>query len=137
MQAAVLRIKLRHLDEVIAHKRKLADIYFNNLPEWLIKPSVSPLEFDVFHIYGIRSEKRDHLKKTLLEFGVGSEIHYPIAPHHQEALSGYFTGNYPVSDTFHSTELSLPISLGHTEGQIESVCKILSSKEFEQSFFTK
>lgn len=137
MQAAVLRIKLRHLNEAITYKRKLANIYFNNLPEWLIKPSISPLEFDVFHIYGVRSENRDHLKKTLLEFGVGSEIHYPIPPHRQEGLSGYFAGSYPVSDELHSTELSLPISLGHTESQIKSVCKILSSKEFEQIFFSQ
>lgn len=126
MQAALLRVKLRHLDEMTAHKRKLARIYFDNLPDWLAKPPEAPDEFDVFHIYGIRHAQRDALREHLLRLGVKTEIHYPIAPHRQQAMAGILAGDYPIADQLHATELSLPISVGNTEDEIHRVCDAVS-----------
>ena len=126
MQAALLRVKLRYLDDMTAHKRALADIYFAELPEWVNKPVRRADEFDVFHIYGIRHPQRDDLRQHLLENGVKTEIHYPIPPHRQEAMQGILSGDYPIADEQHATELSLPISIGHTPQDVRAVCEAIA-----------
>jgi len=126
IQAAMLRVKLRHLNEMTQHKRALADIYFSELPDFITKPARRDDEFDVFHIYGIRHPQRDVLRQYLLEQGVKTEIHYPLSPHRQEAMKGILTGDYPISDELHRTELSLPISVGHSADHIYQVCKIIN-----------
>jgi len=127
LQAALLRVKLEHLDAMTAHKRALADVYSENLPAWVQKPSQRSDEFDVFHIYGIRHSKRDALRQHLLEQGVKTEVHYPIPPHQQEAMRGVLGGHYPISEELHATELSLPISNGHTADDIRRVCEIFAN----------
>ncbi|MFJ3056116.1 DegT/DnrJ/EryC1/StrS family aminotransferase [Herbaspirillum sp. NPDC087042] len=126
LQAAMLRVKLRHLDDMTVHKRALADIYFSELPDFITRPVRREDEFDVFHIYGIRHPQRDALRDFLLEHGVKTEIHYPLSPHRQEAMKGILSGEYPISDELHRTELSLPISVGHTADQIHQVCTIIN-----------
>lgn len=130
LQAAMLRVKLRHLDAMTAHKRALADIYFAQLPDWIAKPVRRRDEFDVFHIFGIRYTDRESLRLHLWEHGIKTEVHYPIPPHRQTAMLELLTGPYPVADELHATELSLPISIGHTPDQIEMVCGAV--KKFEK-----
>ena len=125
LQAAFLRIKLRHLHQITTHKRALADIYFQNLPDWLIKPKKVTEEFDVFHIFGVRHFARDELRTWLLEKNIKTEVHYPIPPHKQKAMQGIISGKFPLADLLHSTEISLPISFGHTEEQILQVCEVI------------
>ena len=132
LQAAMLRVKLRHLNLMNNKKRELAEIYFKKLPEWLIKPVRRDDEFDVFHIYGVRHSKRDALRQHLLERGIKTEVHYPIPPHRQEAMHGILHGNYPISDELHATELSLPISSGHTTSDIEQVAEVIRSFPFDK-----
>lgn len=112
MQAAMLRVKLRHLDAMIRHKRALAEIYFANLPAWLTLPLRRDDEYDVFHIFGVRCQRRDELRRWLLERGIATEVHYPTPPHRQKALTGIVSGHYPIADELHATEISLPISIG-------------------------
>jgi len=123
LQAALLRVKLKHLDAMTAHKRALADIYDAHLPAWVAKPLRRDDEYDVFHIYGIRVERRDALRQHLLDHGVKTEVHYPIAPHRQESMRGILEGHYPVADAVHATQLSLPISVGHTREEVLTVCE--------------
>jgi dTDP-4-amino-4,6-dideoxygalactose transaminase len=125
IQAALLRIKLRHLDKMTAHKRALAQVYFAHLPGWIEKPVHRDDEFDVFHIFGVRHARRDHLKEHLLNCGIKTEIHYPIPPHRQEAIRNIIKGHFPVADELHATELSLPISNGHTIEDIHAVCSAI------------
>lgn len=125
LQAALLRVKLRHLDLINAHKRALADIYHSRLPPWVVKPERREDEFDVFHIYAIRHTRRDELRRYLLDHGVKTEVHYPIPPHRQEAMKCILSGDFPISEELHATELSLPISTGHTREEISRVCEIL------------
>ena len=127
IQAAMLRVKLRHLDAITAHKRELAEIYFSELPDWIAKPRRLSDEYDVFHIFGIRHPQRDALRQYLLQQGVKTEIHYPIPPHQQQAMQGILTGDYPIADELHATELSLPISVGHAREDVQSVCRIIRS----------
>jgi dTDP-4-amino-4,6-dideoxygalactose transaminase len=125
MQAALLRVKLRYLDEMTQHKRALADIYFENLPDWLKLPRRRDDEYDVFHIFGVRYDRRDELRILLLEQGVKTEIHYPIPPHRQNAMKGIFNGSFPIAEEQHATELSLPISVGHTDTEVRTICELL------------
>ena len=125
IQAAILRVKLKYLNEMTLHKRALADVYFKNLPNWLILPYRRHDEYDVFHIFGVRYAARDALRQYLIDNGVKTEIHYPVPPHKQEAMQGILVGNYPIADEQHGTEISLPISFGHDSEQIRKVCEIM------------
>lgn len=125
MQAALLRVKLHYLDAMIVHKRKLAQVYFDSLPAWLHLPRRREDEFDVFHIFGVRHDSRDKLRAWLLENGVKTEVHYPIPPHRQKAMQGVLSGQYLVAEELHDTELSLPISFGHTLEEMEKVCEVI------------
>lgn len=125
LQAAMLRVKLRHLASMTSHKRSLAEVYFAELPSWVGQPVRRDEEFDVFHIFGIRHSRRDELRSWLLENGVKTEIHYPIPPHRQEAMQSILHGDYPIADELHRTELSLPISIGHSPDDVRHVCNTI------------
>lgn len=127
LQAALLRVKLTHLHAMTAHKRALADLYNSNLPAWVHKPVQNADEFDVFHIYGIRHPQRDALRQYLLDSGIKTEVHYPIAPNRQEAMRGVLSGSYPIAEEQHATELSLPISNGTTAADVHQICKVFAS----------
>jgi len=127
MQAGFLSIKLKHLDEINAHKRKLAQIYFDNLKDDFIKPVVEDNVFDVFHIFNVRHPKRDALKEYLLKNEIKTEIHYPVPPHKQKAMAGVILEkDFPISEEIHSTTLSLPISFYHSENEIYKVVEVMN-----------
>jgi dTDP-4-amino-4,6-dideoxygalactose transaminase len=127
IQAAFLKIKLKRLDEIITHKRKLASVYNQYLNDNFIKPQINDKYYDTYHIYNIRHSQRDDLKKYLLDNGVKTEVHYPVPPHKQKALEGLFSGqDYPISSEIHNTTLSLPISFFHTEGDIRQVIELMN-----------
>lgn len=127
IQAAFLNVKLKHLDEINNHKRNLATIYQRNLKDDFVKPQVHPDYYDIFHIYNIRHPKRDELKAYLLSKGIGTEIHYPVAPNKQKAMSGILDKfDCPIADQIHLTTLSLPISFYHTESDITRVIEVMN-----------
>jgi len=128
LQAAFLLEKLPHLNTINAHKNKLAAIYFEQLhgTDFVLPLPADPGDTHVFHLFNIRHKKRDALKQYLFENGVMSDIHYPIPPHHQKALSSFaFKASYPISEEIHATTLSLPLSFCHTEQDIKTVCSHL------------
>ena len=133
IQAAMLRVKLKHMSAMTEHKRALAQIYFDNLPAWLNLPLRCDDEYDVFHIFGVRSNRRDELRTLLSKAGVKTEIHYPIPPHRQKAMQGILKGGFPVAETLHLTELSLPISVGTTGEDVRFVCEVLAALNAEFS----
>lgn len=126
MQAALLRVKLRYLDEMTQHKRNLANIYFENLPHWLKLPRRRDDEFDVFHIFGIRHSQRDALRAWLLKSEIKTEVHYPIPPHRQKAMAGILAGGYPIAEELHLTELSLPISIGTDAEDVREIVDVIT-----------
>jgi len=127
VQAAFLRIKLKHLDEINAHKRKLAALYLQGIKEDFIKPVVHPDYFDVYHIFNIRHEERDRLKEYLLKNEIKTEIHYPVSPNRQVAMKGIIDHvSCPISEEIHRTTLSLPISFYHKEQDILRVIEVLN-----------
>lgn len=127
MQAAFLSVKLKALDKINGHKRRLAAMYLSGLKSDFILPVVEEDYFDVYHIFNIRHEKRDELKAFLLENGIKTDIHYPVAPQNQLAMKGVWDEYaLPIADEIHRTTLSLPISYFHTEKDIQQVIDTLN-----------
>ena len=127
IQAGFLSYKLEILDEITQHKRDLAEVYFENLSDKVIKPIVEDEYIDVYHIFNIRHKNRDELQEYLLKNGVQTQIHYPVAPHEQKGYKDILKGAYPISEEIHATTLSLPISYFHTKEDIVKVCNVIQS----------
>jgi dTDP-4-amino-4,6-dideoxygalactose transaminase len=127
MQAAFLRIKLKHLDDINTHKRNLAGIYLKNINQKYILPLIDSNYYDVYHIFNIRHQKRNELKEYLLKNEIKSEIHYPVPPHQQKAFLSMHNLSFPLSEEIHKTTLSLPISYFHSESDIFSIVEVLNS----------
>ena len=128
IQAPFLSIKLKALDEINEHKRKLAGLYLQHLKSDFIKPVVHPDYFDVYHIFNIRHPKRDELKAFLLKNDIKTEIHYPVAPNKQLAMKGILDSQMtPIAEEIHATTLSLPISYYHTEQDVLKVIELMNS----------
>ena len=126
LQAAFLNIKLKYLNKINNHKIKLASLYHENLKNNFIKPIKQKNIHDVFHIYNIRHDKRDKLKKYLGNHNIQTDIHYRTPPHKQKCFEKDFKKKYPISENIHNTTLSLPISFSHSEKDILKVIKRLN-----------
>ena len=127
IQAGFLNIKLKYLDTINSHKRKLAEAYFQLLSDNVIKPVRNPKSYDIYHIFNIRHKKRDDLKAYLLECGIKTDIHYPVSPARQQAMKGQLrTYDFPIADEIHATTLSLPISYFHTIEDVEKVASAIN-----------
>ncbi len=127
-QAMFLSIKLKYLEDINRHKRRLAKLYNEGISEDFIKPVIDPEYHDVYHIYSVRHPKRDQLRRYLLDNDVKTEIHYPLPPNKQKAMKGILDRfDTPIAEEIHNTTLSLPISYSHTEDQIEKVIDLLNS----------
>ncbi|MBE0670982.1 MAG: DegT/DnrJ/EryC1/StrS family aminotransferase [Anaerolineales bacterium] len=113
MQAAFLRVKLKHLDEWNMRRTKIASTYLDSLGQLtdLILPSVLDSTEPSWHIFPVRHSRRDDLQKYLKNKGVDTLIHYPVPPH----LSGAYAdlnmpkGTFPIAEKIASSELSLPM----------------------------
>lgn len=128
IHAAVLDVKLRHLDEDNKHRQKIAKYYYDNINNPLIK---LPMRLDddnnVYHIYPVLCERRDELQQYLMDNGVQTLIHYPIPPHKQECYKEWNGFSLPITEQIHNKELSLPISPVMSLEDAEQVVKILNS----------
>jgi len=112
IQAAVLRVKLKHLDDWTDRRRTIADLYTKGLENsGLILPDVPDWADPVWHLYVVRSTERDALQQRLGAAGVGTLIHYPIPPHMQQAYAGLgMTADvFPLARQMANEVLSLPI----------------------------
>ncbi|MCB0415209.1 MAG: DegT/DnrJ/EryC1/StrS family aminotransferase [Bdellovibrionales bacterium] len=121
IQAAFLSIKLKYLDKINSHKRELAKVYYQNLTGLAKLPHIDEKFYDTYHIFNICTDRRDSLRAYLMEYGIMTEVHYPIPPHQQKAYQHLWNSNFPISTKIHETTLSLPISFFHTTEQIHEV----------------
>ncbi|MEO8126596.1 MAG: DegT/DnrJ/EryC1/StrS family aminotransferase [Bryobacteraceae bacterium] len=127
LQAAILQVKLAHLDGWTEGRRKNADTYRELLKSAPVVPPV-PAEYQTRHIYNqfvIRCPRRDELQAYLREHGVGSEVYYPLPLHLQNCFSslGYKAGDFPVSERLSRETLALPIHSELSHHDIEYVCE--------------
>lgn len=128
IQAVILRIKLRHLDEDNSARIKMAEKYYEGLDGSIVTmPRHSLNGENVYHIFPVFSDRRDALQSHLLKQGVETLIHYPIPPHKQDCYPELHNLSLPVTEKIHSTELSLPMSPVMNIEEIERVVEAVSS----------
>lgn len=134
IQAAVLDVKLKYLDEDNQHRKDVARYYYDNISNPLVKlPERLPDEQNVYHLFPVlvADGKRDALQKYLADNGVGTVIHYPIPPHKQECYRGaeWNKQSYPLTLTeqIASEELSLPIGPAITTEEIKEVTRLINT----------
>ncbi len=124
MQAAFLLAKLGHLDRMNEERRRIAKLYSEGIhnPK-VITPIVKDECVPVWHIYGVRCDKRDALEKHLNDKGIGTNKHYPIPMHLQGCYSDLNIpqGALPIAEEISATELSLPMYYGMTDEEIQYV----------------
>lgn len=126
LQAAILRAKLKHLDNFNELRRKNASVY-TALLSGIVKTPREVSSKHVYHLYVIRSEKRNELIEHLKALGIGTVIHYPIPIHLQEAFYylGYKKGDFPNSERFAEEIVSLPMFPELKENQIIEVAEAI------------
>ncbi len=129
LQAGLLRVKLAHLQELTQEREELANIYLSNIHnDKIILPRIRANCSHVWHQFVIQCKKRDELIQYLEERGIGTIIHYPIPPHLSEAYEylGCKKGDYPITESYADTILSLPMYNGMTAEEIEKVIQALN-----------
>lgn len=129
LQAGFLSIKLKHLNKWSKQRNHIASLYNQMLHGIgdVVTPVLSNGATSVYHLYVIRTNKRDELQQYLNTHEVGTLIHYPLPPHLQEAYQelGYQKGDFPLAETIADTCLSLPLFPGLTDEQVEQVCNTI------------
>ena len=114
IQAAMLDVKLKYLDQETQHRRIIANLYLDGIKNPLIQLPLKEVnaetyEQHVWHLFVIRSNQREALQQYLLNHGVQTLIHYPIPPHKQQAYKEWNNLSYPISEQIHTEVLSLPM----------------------------
>ena len=128
IQAAMLRVKLRHLDTEISNRRRVGEQYLGRVVNPVVQlPEVGARESHVWHLFVIRSEARDDLHQFLAESGIQTLIHYPIPAHQQKAFSIWKKNVYPLTESIHKEVLSLPMSPSLSETQVNLVAEAVNS----------
>ena len=132
LQAAVLRVKLAHLDDWNARRTALAQVYLDGLRDTgLVLPHVPDWAQPAWHLFVVRHRQRDDLQRALTEAGIGSLIHYPIPPHKQQAYAeaGYPADAFPVANRLAEEVLSLPMGPQMGVGEVDTVVAALIRAE--------
>lgn len=126
VQAGFLSIKLKHLDKWNNERKHIAERYSVQLKNTgdIVLPFVAAGSTSVFHLYVIRTDKRDKLQEHLNANGIGTLIHYPVPPHLQKAYAylSYKKGDFPVAEKIAETCISIPMYPGLTDSEIDYVC---------------
>lgn len=128
IQAAMLRVKLRYLDQEIEKRREIANYYLENVKnENIILPTLTCRDNHVWHLFVIRTNKRAELQKYLQDNAIQTLIHYPIPPHKQNAYQEWNNESYPISEQIHNEVLSLPISGVQSLEDTKKIVEILNA----------
>ncbi len=128
IQAAVLDVKLKYLEEENAMRRKIALRYISEIKNpALLLPDKNYYSKSVFHIFPLLCDKRDDLQQYLLANGVETMIHYPIPPHMQNCYSGEFDNlQLPITEKIHRQELSIPLNPTLSEKEVDNIINLLN-----------
>jgi dTDP-4-amino-4,6-dideoxygalactose transaminase len=125
MQAAMLGVKLRHLDNEINARQTVAQAYLQGINNPLIElPVVEDINAHVWHLFVIKATQREKLVKYLADNGVQTLVHYPIPPHQQDAYQEWEGESFPISEHIHKQVLSLPIGPTLSMADVEKVIAV-------------
>ncbi|MDF2690488.1 MAG: fdtB [Gammaproteobacteria bacterium] len=127
LQAAVLRVKLRYLDQDNQKRRLAAEAYLSEIKhESIVLPQVNDPKSHVWHLFVIRTQNREKLQKYLSGKAIQTLIHYPIPAHKQKAYKEWNELSFPITETIHEQVLSLPISPIMSRHEIEIVTQAIN-----------
>ncbi|MCR4584047.1 MAG: DegT/DnrJ/EryC1/StrS family aminotransferase [Prevotella sp.] len=132
LQAAVLDVRLKYLDEDNRRRKEVASIYINKVKNPLVCIPQSQRD-SVWHIFPVLSSCRDELQRYLLRVGVETQVHYPIPPHKQGCYSEWNKLSLPITEQIHREELSLPCHPGMTEEEVCQVVRLLNDFRSEHT----
>lgn len=128
LQASFLSVKLPVLDSDNSARRDIARAYIKGITNpKVVLPAYDGTKNHVFHLFVVQVATRDHFQDYLKNKGIGTLIHYPIPPHHQQALKEFDTLQFPVSEKIHQQVISLPMSPVMTQAQIEKVINVVNA----------
>ncbi len=132
IQAAMLRVKLNHLDDETSKRQEVAQYYLNNIRNPFIElPIVESLIGHVWHLFVVKTKNRTQFQQYLLEHGVQTLIHYPTAPHKQDAYSELSELKLQISEDLHEKVLSLPISPVQSIEQTKRIVEVINGYKHE------
>lgn len=127
LQAAILRVKLKYLDQENNERKNIASFYSTNIKNNLIQaPSIQDIESHVFHQYVIRCKTRDHLQEYLSKNGIHTQIHYPTPIHKQPAYKEMNQLSCPISEKVQDEILSIPLFPSMKEVEIKKVVNTIN-----------
>lgn len=130
LQAGILDVKLRYLEADNAKRREIARYYRDNIKNPLITlPQAYDEAAHVWHVFVVRVKERERFQQYLNDNGIQTVIHYPTAPHKQEAYREYAALSLPVTEQIHREVISLPISPVMTEEEIKTVVQVVNAYE--------
>lgn len=121
IQAAVLSVKLKYLDQDNLRRKEIANYYDDNIRNEAISTMKHDNTDNVRHIYTILSANRDSIQQQLAENNIATMIHYHIPPHHQACYKQWANLQLPITETIHRQELSLPCNQAMTDEEVEWV----------------
>ena len=128
IQAAVLDVKLKHLDDDVKLRRNIAKRYHQEISNPLVTlQRIDDWNAHAFHLYPILCSRRDELQNYLMEKGIQTIIHYPIPPHKQECYKQWNSRSLPLTELIANQELSLPISQVMTQQEVATVVEAINS----------
>jgi dTDP-4-amino-4,6-dideoxygalactose transaminase len=128
IQAAVLRVKLLHLQADNERRREIAKYYRENIKnESIILPQVLDEAAHVWHLFVIRVRNRKKIQNYLTEHGVQTMVHYPVPPHKQPAYKEWNRLSFPITEQIHNEVISLPISPVLTKSEINKIVELLNN----------
>lgn len=127
IQAGILDIKLKFLDEDNQKRKEIAKYYRKNIKNSsIILPNVYAEDAHVWHLFVVRTKQRDNFQKYLLDNEIQTIIHYPIPPHKQECYKLWNNLSYPITEEIHKSVLSLPISPVMSDDEVRKVVEIIN-----------
>lgn len=127
VQAAILSVKLKYLDEENERRKQVAKYYLDHIRNPNITlPNTTGLKEHVWHLFVVRTDNRAALQQYLTENDIQTSIHYPIPPHHQQAYQEWSHLSYPISEKIHNEVLSLPISPVIDNEEVDKIVKLIN-----------
>lgn len=127
IQAAVLNVKLKYLEQDNQRRREISKYYRENIKnEKIILPKTYDENAHVWHVFVVRTKERDKFQKYLLENGIQTIIHYPTPPHKQGAYKEWNNLSFPITEEIHNTIISLPISPVMIDEEVKKVVEVVN-----------
>jgi len=127
IQAAILSVKLKKIDDDIIIRRNIAETYLKKIDnKKVVLPEIVDRKGHIWHLFVIRTKKRDELQQYLTNYGIQTLIHYPIPPHKQQAYQEWNSLTFSITEQIHNEVLSLPISPVMKKEDVEEIIKVLN-----------